>query len=244
MLIGRKLSVKLLVMGCGFVAVAGASAAGWVDSVQNDPATHSVYLSGWACNPERPNVSGWVHVYIDDTFAGAMRADHIRGDLGVVCKNSYAHGFAGKINYPEATVNKDKRKYEVWMALVMDDGSANVSDIKNRPVIEIGRDPWYPITSSDTCSGGPSGYGWVFARYGGPLYCWNRNRWTSETIYAGVYYYLADPAAPIGAELVVCSTSNLPSGWVEVRSAYGSSECKHPNYIYDRGLSYLIRKIY
>jgi hypothetical protein len=52
-------------------------------------------LSGWAFDPDAPQVSGAVHLYVDGRWAGAVIADGSRPDVGQVFPGvGSAHGFS------------------------------------------------------------------------------------------------------------------------------------------------------
>ena len=218
-----------------------AIAAGWVDSFSNNVASKSISISGWACDPGKPGASGWIHIYADRIFIGALPAYSQRGDLNTVCNGSIAHGFSGAINLPAQLTEAPQKKVKLYIGLVLDGDQGVVDDIGNLPSFRVGVPPvyWTPkriYLSPCEPSYPPSGYGWVYERNHAQVICTS-----TGMVYRGIpmeWAFLDDPAAPIGATLTICDARGLPNGWVYRYQSF-AQRCGYAN----EAPSFLIEKI-
>ena len=60
---------------------------------------NSVYVTGWAYDPDNIEQSLTIHVYIDGNYAGALTANEYRADANDAHGCGEYHGFAGNVSY-------------------------------------------------------------------------------------------------------------------------------------------------
>ncbi|WP_152033978.1 hypothetical protein [Paracidovorax avenae] len=217
------MKVKLLLSTSIFAlpmlfACGNAAAAGYFGSTSKES------FDGWACNPQLPNYEGWIHFWRDDNkFLGAVQANIQREDaVGNICNDIGRHGFNASFAYPVELldnkwhtvrayfINPDNTNFELQNSVqVLFDGG---------PVTPPPPPPPNPPVQR-TCS--PINQpGWVMTGFGPRQYtvCY-----TPGVINPSEYTYTYVAELPVGHEIEVCNTQNLPAGWQQVASYIGSA---------------------
>jgi uncharacterized membrane protein len=84
-------------LGCRDVTVVNAAPVGFLDQVVA-ASPSSVRVSGWALDTDAGTAPVDVHVYVDGGYAGTVRADAARPDIGAAYPAAgAAHGFSGEL---------------------------------------------------------------------------------------------------------------------------------------------------
>jgi hypothetical protein len=78
-------------LGCRYFIVTG-DPVGNLD-LASSPEPGSAHLVGWAFEPDAPNTTSDIHVYIDGGFAGVFRADSLRKDVSTLFGVGEDHGY-------------------------------------------------------------------------------------------------------------------------------------------------------
>ena len=79
-------------------AVRDSAPYGYLDKVEGGKDT--IYVSGWAYDPDTPSSSLLIHIYVDQKFVKEIRADVHREDVNVIMGCGSYHGFEATFSYP------------------------------------------------------------------------------------------------------------------------------------------------
>lgn len=203
-----------------------ANAAGWVDNViDNSPG--QIYLQGWACDPNQPHATGWVHFTVNNQFISALPANQERADLAQVCGGTTAHGYSGWVSVPDdvaqnASRGNNYKRRDVYVTLVMDNFSPNVEGGRARGV-KIWSPTYYDFKYEywGRCVPDPlwndSRYAFTKTSMSSIMSCPIQGREPYE-ILRKAYVDISDPSIPKGAKVNVCHTPEvndklIRNGW-------------------------------
>ncbi|MFI8619167.1 hypothetical protein ACIGHN_27075 [Acidovorax sp. NPDC077693] len=211
---------SFLAASCVFFC-ASSSAAGYFSAP-----TKFAY-DGWACNPDIPQFSGWVHFWRDDgKFLGALHAGMQReAAIGEICRDGGGHGFNGTLSIPYEFL--DNKKHTVRAYFINPDNTSFELQNSVDVVFDGGPQPYvFNVQSSNACQL-PSPYwgaaGWVLRDTNPDLeYCQSTNGYHPTPSFV----YLADPNIPVGTEIDVCGSRTnaprIPGGWQTIRTKQDS----------------------
>lgn len=116
---------------------------------------NSVFVRGWAYDPDNVGQAVSIHVYIDGSYAGDLTADTFRSDVNNVYGCGDYHGFAGNISY-EVT-KPEEHSVEIY-ALDLTYGGAQATYLGSKTVT-ITPDAQPPVITDVTVSNvSSSGY--------------------------------------------------------------------------------------
>lgn len=91
---------------CGIPEVVVGAPAGSLDVVEQQPG-NKIRVSGWAYDPDTPDVSIQAHVYIGGMLAAIVNADRERTDVNTALGITGNHGYDAVVDIHIATVHVD-----------------------------------------------------------------------------------------------------------------------------------------
>ncbi|MFE8643468.1 hypothetical protein ACFX58_00100 [Sphingomonas sp. NCPPB 2930] len=198
--------MKKIFLLAGLVcAAAAAHAEGWTEG-----ATKYEY-SGWACDPSTPGYQGWVHIYRESTYIGALPANQPReAAVGQLCGNDHgAHGYNGVISFPQEIL--DNQWHKVRFYFLKQDGSGAIElngsprDVKFDGATTPPPMPVTPQVVSE-CGLQQPGPGWVNTAIKNDQAC-------ILTKNAFRFAWTNTANLPSGYVLNSCLATGLPNGW-------------------------------
>ena len=220
-------------------------AEGWIDQTI-DSTPQKLYFQGWACDPNQPNVTGWVHFTAWGHFLGALPANQERPDVAGVCGGTTMHGYSGWIDVPASSANNllngstTYRKRDVDVELVMDNFTPNV----DRGLVK-GVKIWHPsyfeyaYASFGDCNFNVDQYAsspaWAFTQTSVPanvIACPVYPSNTTRPILRKRYVNIGDPVIPKGSQVNVCdspenSAKLISNGWSIISRFSPGNNCVH-----------------
>ena len=134
--IGSALIVLITLISVPSPAIAASSPTGWLDSVSVDD--NSITARGWAADPDQPESSVGVHIYVDGKYTVGTSASIFRADVNKTTGLGTHHGF-------EATFNISNGLRSVCVYAIDKTGDSNkllgCRDVQVGPVQRSGHSP-------------------------------------------------------------------------------------------------------
>lgn len=118
------------------------------------PAPGGIRVHGWTYDPDTPTQPTDVHVYLDGAIAAAVRADHVRPDVGMAIPGAGdLHGFA-------TTVAASPGSHHVCVYAINTGPGANTT-LSCDQIVVVGGDPVGSLDVLSVAPGSISASGWA-----------------------------------------------------------------------------------